>query len=393
MGKFRVLLFNDESGLKGGAEKQVRNEQRYLESLGYDVLSVGLAGEATEPFVDREIPQPNSRLIREVAGQSVSVRVYRHLRSVITEFNPNAIHVHKSQMYPATVALATRGYPSLKTHHDYSTVCPSAWAVKQDNYEVCECGVGTKCFRHGCRSAPVVLGYYLPRFTVQKPVERRFIDRHIAPSAQLTQYLQQFGYDAQQVRNPEHVKAVGDTDDDGFFLFLGRLSEEKGIEVLLDAVTQLADRATTVDVKIAGSGPLEEEICERVDGEAYNGVELLGYVSTEKKRQLLKSARAVIVPSIWMENYPTVVLEAMAYSKPVIGSDRGGIGEMVTSGYNGLLYQTTAPAELATHIESLAEDSEQAEKLGENGRRWLAENSNEELFGRQIRGIFHDMAG
>lgn len=386
----RVLLFNDESALKGGAERQVDNEQQYLERLGYTVRSVGLSSDTDDSFVDRELAESNSTLVREIAGLSVAPGVYRQLRSEITGFDPDIVHIHKSQRYPATVALATRGYPSIKTHHDYSTVCPSAWAVKQDSYEVCECGVGAKCVRHDCRSLPVVLGYYLPRFKIQRALERRLIDRHLAPSARLTEYLRDFGYDAHQLRNPETVRADGACTDDGFFFFIGRLSEEKGAQMLVEAVSTLRDDNLGVDVKIAGSGPLEPELRGRVDELDDDAIELLGYVSDEEKRSLLERARAVIVPSIWMENYPTVVLEAMAYGKPVIGSDRGGIGEMVTTGYNGLLYSATEPDQLASHIKRLAEDGPRAREMGENGREWLAENSSEELFGRKIRGIFHD---
>lgn len=392
MGKLQALLYTDESSLTGGAEKQVRNEQRYLEDLGYTVKSVALEGETESPFVDEEIPQPTASPVRRVAGMSLSLRVYRGLRSVVTEFDPDIVHIHKSQSYPATVALATRDYPSIKTHHDYSTVCPSAWAVKQDSYEVCECGVGAKCFRHGCRSLPVVVGYYLPQFTVQKPIERRLIDRHIAPSARLTEYLNRFGYDAQQVRNPESVRETDEVTDEGFLLYIGRLSEEKGVTVLIDAVEQLGDSAADIAVKIAGSGPLEGAIRRRVEQGQSDSIEMLGYVSQERKRALLETARAVIVPSVWVENYPTVVLEAMAHGKPVIGSDRGGIGEMVTSGHNGLLYSATDSAQLATHIETLASDPAAAQTMGKHGRQWLSEHSNQELFGQKIRAIFHDLA-
>jgi len=384
----RVLLFTDCSQLKGGAEEQVYREQQYLEDLGNTVTSVGIGDRTADSFTDRVITDADSRAVREIAGLSVSLTVYRQLRSAITEFDPDVVHLHKSQKYPATVALATRGFPSLKTHHDYSTVCPSAWAVKQDTHEVCECGIGAKCWRHDCRSLPVVLGYYLPRHKVQKPIERRIIDRHIAPSARLTDHLTKFGYDAQQIRNPESVKTEADVTDDGFFFFIGRLSEEKGADVLMDAAEQLLAAGTDVDIKIAGSGPIEDTLCER----ANTNVEMLGYISEEEKQSLYRRARAIVVPSVWMENYPTVVLESMAYGKPVIGSERGGISEMIQHEQNGLLYPARRPEQLATHIDRLASDPGLAREMGESGRQWLRNHSNEEIFGRKMCALMEELS-
>jgi len=92
-----------------------------------------------------------------------------------------------------------------------------------------------------------------------------------------------------------------------------------------------------------------------------------------------------------MENYPTVVLEAMAHGKPVIGSERGGIGEMIDHDRSGLLYPARDSQRLAQHIERLANSESEAREMGRAGRQWLRENSNQELFGRKICGLFRDL--
>jgi glycosyltransferase involved in cell wall biosynthesis len=228
---------------------------------------------------------------------------------------------------------------------------------------------------------------------IQKRIERRIIDRHIAPSATLTDYLQQFGYDAGQIRNPEPVAPTTDGTDEGYFLFVGRLSAEKGVNVLLDAVETLSREAPETSVKIAGSGPLQSELRSRVENGGGDVAELLGYVSEDRKRELYDGARALIVPSVWMENYPTVVLEAMAHGKPVIGSDRGGIGEMIEHRYNGLLYPAIDADALADRIRTLADQPSMAATLGDNGREWLQNESGFDTFGTEIENLFGELAG
>ena len=390
MNPLDVLLINDTAELKGGVESVMQRETDYLSERGYTVRSVGFAADdVAEPFTDDVVTESRSRIVRELSGLSVAPRIYRGIRSILDSYDPDVVHIHKSQKYPATVALAVRDYPSVKTHHDYSTVCPSAWAVKQDTLEVCECGVGAKCWQHGCRSFPVVAGYYFPKHKIQKPIERAIIDSHTAPGAELTQYITNFGYDGMQITNPQSVLETGTPEDDGFFLFVGRLTKEKGVDVLVDAVDAIAGDYPDLSVKIAGTGAYEDELRSRVD--PHGPIELLGYVSEEKKQDLYSRARGVVVPSVWMEAFALVVLEAMAYAKPVLGSNRGGVKEIVNHEVTGLLHQATDADALAEHLVSLPSDPDRARELGTNGRTRLRENYGYDMFGNALEAELHDV--
>lgn len=381
----RIVLINDFARRLGGAEVIIQRETDFLSERGYDVKTVGFTTEAeSEAFVDEVITESPRWYIREFGSVTIAPGIYRKLRAVLADFDPDLVHIHKSVKYTGTVALATRDYPSLKTHHDYTTICPSGWAVKQDNKAACECGVGAKCFQHDCRSLPSVVGYHVPQYKIHRQLERRLVDRHIAPSQRLTEYLREFGYTVSRIPNPERVRDASTVSDEGYFFFIGRLDESKGVDVLIDAIEQVLPELPDCTVKIAGTGPAESRLKSRAADFPDSAVEFLGFVSEDRKKTLLEGARAVVVPSIWMENYPTVVLEAMAHSKPVIGSDRGGIPEMVDHERTGLVYPPTDATALADCLYQLHTHDDVARSMGAAGAEWVETNSNFDLFGEAM---------
>jgi glycosyltransferase involved in cell wall biosynthesis len=140
--------------------------------------------------------------------------------------------------------------------------------------------------------------------------------------------------------------------DPPMVLFVGRLEEVKGIRVLLEAARTVAPE---VEVIVVGHGLLEAE----VEKAACEGtVHYLGRRDWREIAQLMDRARAVVVPSLWEENCPMVVLEAGARGCPLIASDRGGLTELVTDGEDGLLFPAGDVEALVESIRSLVSDTE-----------------------------------
>ncbi len=100
----------------------------------------------------------------------------------------------------------------------------------------------------------------------------------------------------------------------------------------------------------------------------------------DELESLIADARFVVVPSLWHENYPYVIFEAFAKGKPVIGSRRGGIPELVTDGETGLIFEPDDPVELATKIRFLAQNEDIARRLGRNAKAYADERFTRELF-------------
>ena len=155
------------------------------------------------------------------------------------------------------------------------------------------------------------------------------------------------------------------------FVFLGRISAQKGLTCLLRALQQVS---SPVHLDIAGEGDQEAEMHQLAWQLGLNDrVTFHGWASPDQTQQLIHSARAVIFPSVWHEPAGLVALEAMAGARAVIASQVGGIPEMVLHQENGLLVEPNNVHELAIAIEQLATDYSLAVQLGEVGRKMATE--------------------
>ncbi len=144
------------------------------------------------------------------------------------------------------------------------------------------------------------------------------------------------------------------------FVFAGRLSAEKGVDVLIEA----AGRMPAVTVDILGDGPARADLERLADRKAPGRIHFHGRVGKDAVHAAMRSALAVVVPSRWYENQPMTILEAFACGVPVIGTRLGGIPELVTDGVNGYTVPANDPAALAACMNGLASRPEDAIKLG-----------------------------
>ena len=176
--------------------------------------------------------------------------------------------------------------------------------------------------------------------------------------------------------NPFRIPPKPDYVEEGDYgLFFGRLIGEKGVDVLLKALAHVK----RIPFVIIGNGPDEEHLKQmaqelRLDNVRFVGpkwgVELDGYLSR---------ARFVVVPSLWQETFPYVILQAFAACKPVIGTMRGGIPEMIGEN-RGMLYEATNEKKLSELIMKMYECEMMRKEMGIAGRKYIEENFNDETF-------------
>jgi glycosyltransferase involved in cell wall biosynthesis len=148
-------------------------------------------------------------------------------------------------------------------------------------------------------------------------------------------------------------------------LYYGRLAKEKGIRTLLASWAALHPRAA--ELWVAGEGP-DRPALERMAESKGLRVRFLGYQSGDKLKDLVMNARFVSVPSEWHDNSPLVIYESFAWGKPVIGSDMGGIPELIDHDRNGLIHRAGDIETLAAHIERLLGHRVEAREMGRLGR-------------------------
>ena len=162
----------------------------------------------------------------------------------------------------------------------------------------------------------------------------------------------------------------------GAILFLGRLSAEKGVEVLLRAWSLVGYKDR--ELWIAGSGPEETKLKKLADELELSNVKWLGFVPRSKQEELWEKSSFSIIPSIWPEPYPLSFLEAWEHGRPFIGSRIGAMKEVLQDSQGGLLFDTASASDLAQKIENYIQKPELVISAGVAGQKKLLERNNKE---------------
>ncbi|HLV58557.1 MAG TPA: glycosyltransferase [Natronosporangium sp.] len=259
----------------------------------------------------------------------------RALAQLLREHRPDVLHLHNPYplLSPAVVRTAHRyGVPVVHTAHNYRQVCPNGVYFRDGR--IChDCrgrrlavpAVVHRCYRgSAAQSAVMAVTLAAHRGTW------RSVDRFLAPTAAIAAHLRGYGIPAERiVVKPNALPDPGPPDPlppDGDLLFLGRLSAEKGVELLLDAWRRHPEGALG-RLRVAGDGPLRP-LVERA-ARARTDVTYAGRLDPDAARAALAASAAVVVPSTCEDVLPTVVIEALAAGRPVLGTALGGIPYLV----------------------------------------------------------------
>lgn len=378
----RILVANKFWYRRGGLERVMFDEVEWLEAAGHEVAHFSTSHPDNEPspwsgyFVPYLEIGPESALGAADKARA-AVRMFsngeaaRRFARLVDEFRPDVVHVHgiHRQISPSVLAVArARGVPVVQTLHDYHHICPANVLLRPDG-SVCDpraCGTLSygAAVRYRCVQGSLAASALSAAETSFQRVRRiyeRTIDRFIAPSRFLATLMADAGWRVPTTVVPNAVRpgACARADATAGFLYAGRLSPEKGVDVLLEAA-----RAAGVAATIAGGGPIAWSLAER-----FSEARFTGHLTAEEVAALACDARAVVVPSVCFENAPMSVVEAMAVGVPVVASRLGGIPELLDDGVEGLLVPPGDVASLAAALGRLASDEALARSMGEAGRR------------------------
>ena len=179
-----------------------------------------------------------------------------------------------------------------------------------------------------------------------------------------------------KLTNPFKIPARPDSvEESDYGLFFGRLIGEKGVNVLLKALALVKD----IPFVIIGNGPDEDHLKQMSQELGLNNVHFVGPKWGAELEDYLNKAKFVVVPSLWQETFPYVILQAFAACKPVIGTKRGGIPEMIGDD-RGLLYEATDEKELSKLIKKMYESEMMRKEMGAAGRKYIEDNFTDDCF-------------
>lgn len=344
----KILLVHNAYQQPGGEDEVVRTERRLLEERGHDLV----------PFT-RHNDEIERMAALSVAGATLWSRATRRdLARLLKRERPDIVHCHNT--FPlispsAYYAARDAGTPVVQTLHNYRLVCSNAQLFRDGG--PCEDCVGKSlpwpgvlhaCYRDDRRASAVVvamLGLHRALGTWS-----RLVARYIALTEFARRKFVEGGLPADRIAvkpNFLHPDPGPGRGDGGFALFVGRLSEEKGIETLLRAWEGIDD----VPLRIVGEGPLAPLVREAA--ERTGSVRWLGRLPQEEVQRLLGEARCLVVPSRWYEGFPRVVVEAYARGTPVVASRLGGLAEIVDGRRTGRLFRPDDADELARAVRSI----------------------------------------
>jgi glycosyltransferase involved in cell wall biosynthesis len=287
------------------------------------------------------------------------------LREIMANSRPDVVHSHGVEGFSPALwrAAQSRRIPIVHTAHDYYLICPRAMLLTR---RLAICTTPSLACRTRAawylRCAAAIDAFCSPsKFLLEKhvaaglPARRQIVVPNGIPVT------------------PRQPKAFNRTTDQPLrLLFAGRLTAEKGLRVLLEAM-RLIGRDCPVLLTIAGKGLLESEAMAAAAEDSR--ISFAGYLSGEEKVRAFAAADCLILPSLWYENAPVVVLEAAAFGLPVIGSRLGAIPEFVEDGVNGLLFEPGSAPSLAQAITRIASDRALLESLATGGKPLIAKHS------------------
>ncbi len=368
----RVILVNKFHYRKGGSETYYFDVAEGLRQRGHEVHFFAMEGpdnelcEDSDLFVSsKDYNGPSGVADKAKAALSLiySNEAKGRFQLLCERVRPDVVHmnlVHRQITLSILDApyLKEHNVPVLFTSHDYILVCPS-YVMLDGAGEVCDACLGGKfsnCLKRRCvKGSTAKSGMALMEAEFLKATHAyRKIDRVIAPSEFMRSKLVEGGFPADQVVLMQNFAkdtvlasardAQDRTDwDNPYLLFFGRLSREKGVDVLVDAfLAAIPSLPGNLRLVIAGDGPERGAIEERLaaaDPADAERVELVGFQAGEDMRRYAERASLAIASSRWRENMPYSIVEAFALGTPVAGTDIGGIPELVMEGETGFVCQ------------------------------------------------------
>lgn len=375
----KILVVHNNYQQRGGEDTVVEAECALLQGHG---ISVDYFGKHNDDI--RQI----SRL-RLAVNTVWSTSSRKEFETLLVRSAPDVIHVHNTfpLISPAIYWVADRlGIPIVQTLHNFRLFCPQAMFLRKG--DVCEKCIGKIPWRgvvHGCyRDSQIQSAVLAGMVTFHRAVHTwdRKVTRYIALNDFCRNKFIEGGLPAERLvvkpnfvdfPEPEARQRAG-------FLFVGRLSREKGIDVLVNATRSLRGAC----VRVAGTGP-EDHLLSGVAGLSH-----LGGLSGEGVRGEMAGAAALILPSIWYENFPRTLVEAFGCGLPVIASRIGALAELIEDGVTGLLFEPGDPLDLAKKMRWAIDHPEELGRMGRSARKHYEENFTAERNYEQLMTIYRD---
>lgn len=370
----RILLITDNHTPTGGAEKYFFDLKSRLQALPHlKVMSLGYASKTEQGIDFQTFKAPTRKIVQLFWRIFTNPRQKRLLEMKIHAFKPDIIHLHNIKQFTPSILKAVKSYPVIQTVHDHGIVCPTAQNIHKD-MTPCKTGIQTSCLlKHHVKFNLLtylisLIAFYQNRLHIKKTV-----NTFHCPSPLLADYLKLNHFN--QVKHIYLFKEktspiIPLNTTPSRFLFAGQLAKHKGAHILIQEFITAANQHLTIELDIIGTGEEESHMKRLVaNANLTHRIHFHGWQTNPSP--FFERAFAVLFPSIGLEGFPLVLMEALNRGRPVIGVNRGITAWLISNQETGLLFDPLTPGDLAQKILDLAEHPEKARAMGLCGQAKL----------------------
>jgi glycosyltransferase involved in cell wall biosynthesis len=391
----KILMANKYLYVVGGAEKYMFSLGDELKKQGHEVQYFGIASQKNIAGNDCNITAKcyENSLAQKMNLHSMvySKSAKKSMDRLLDLYKPDIVHLNNInyQLTPSIIYSAKeRNIPVIWTLHDCQLVCPSHRMYLEKQSKICTAcfdGNFSNCIKNKCIGNSYIksiIGCAESKRYHYKDHVYDYVSCFISPSKALADLVSPFiGKDKIQViPNFSNIAEQTATKKGDYILYFGRLTKEKGILTLLKALPK------DVKLVIAGSGPLEKAVLEA--SKANHIISFVGFKTGLELDTLISQAICTVYPSEWFENCPLSIIESIKCGTPVIGSNIGGIPELIEDGKTGLLFKPGDARDLSLKIQSLLYDTNIRQVIDEKIAKYHFVSSDE--YGCKLNGIYEN---
>lgn len=399
--KLRILIVHNAYQIPGGEDAVVANEMRLLRDAGHEVFLYKKNNTELDSY---SLFQKLLLPFRSIYSR----KTYREVRAMIKKHRIDLVHVHNTlfvispSVYDAARSL---GVPVVQTIHNYRLLCPNALFLRDG--QICQdClshglrqSVKHACYR-GSKSQTLIVSLMLA-FHRRRGTYSRL--SYICLTDFNKEMLLRLSLRGKPLLSPAQIYVKPNfTPDPGapvpyskrqpYFLFASRMDVSKGIFVLLRAWEIYEKNADEPkELVLCSSGPEEDAVREYIQTHALRHVQMLGQLSHDEVLSKMKHALAVCLPTQWYEGFPVVIAESFACGTPVIGSNIGNVGTLVSHGETGLTHAPADADALADFFLHWDPASEAVQAMSANARRTYEDKHSPKKNLEMLMEIYQDV--
>jgi len=384
----KILFIHNQYQVRGGEDSVLENEIKLLQNNGHEVKLYSVSNHSIRSIFDK---------IKVFINVNYSNEQKARISNFIKEYKPDIVHVHNffPQITPSVFyACSENNIPVVNTLHNFRLICPSA--LLMHNNKIYENSLKSNAY--STIFDKVYKNSYLGTFAVARMIEyhkkhktwNKKVDKFIALTNFAKSKFVEFGLPESKIYvKPNFLNTKYSLESNvqkrQGALFVGRLSEEKGLNTLLNAWDKIS-----INLKIIGGGPLEELVKKNRN----KNIQYLGFLDQERICQEMRKASFLIFPSIWYEGFPMVIIESFANGLPIISSDIGSMSEIIKNNYNGLHFKAGDSNDLIDKIKLLISDENKCNQMSNNAyddfKEHYTDQTNYELLIKLYKNIIND---